>query len=181
MQPNIYNTEKNVFIERTRLQQKLLKVGAVLPFAECDLFLEVLEAILKHLGRNGSNFHSNPVFQFLYRTHRYSKNTILKMTTQEVVWGTEVWTPRWPDACGNDAGTEKGAQKLEHFSCGVCRLPILLKPAVLLFHFQHDNKLGYDIAVHLSRNSGHKKIGPMIRFWEMPHQTTSFSKWRLIS
>ncbi len=130
---------------------------AVLPFTQRDPFLEVLEDISKYLERNGVNFCGNPVFQFLYRIHRHSKNTILKMTSQEVVWGTEVWTPRSPDAHDNDAVVEKGAQKLECLSCGVCRRPILLKPAVPLFHLQQGNKLDYDIVVHLSRNNGCKK------------------------
>ncbi len=67
-----------------------------------------------------------------------------------------VWTP-WPDVHGNDAVAEKSAQKLECLSCGVCWHPILLKPAVPLFHLLQGNKLSYDIAVHLSRNSGRKK------------------------
>ncbi len=117
-------------------------VRAVLPFTQRNPFLEVSKDISKHLRRNGANFRGNSVFQFLYRIHRRSKNAILEMTLQEVVWGTEVWTPRWPDACRNDVITEKGAQKLKHLSCGVCQCRILLKPAVPLFQLQQSNKLG---------------------------------------
>ncbi len=117
-----------------------------MPFTQCGPFLEVLEDISKHLGHNGANFFGNLVFQFLYKIHQRSKNAILKITPKEIVRGTEVWTPLWPDVRGIDAIDEKGARRLESLGCGVYRCPILLKPAVSLFRLQQGNKLGYKIA-----------------------------------
>ncbi len=89
MQPNIYNTEKNAFSERTRLQ-KLLKVGAVLPFTQRDPFLEVSEGISKHLGCNGAISVVIRSFSCSTDSTGVRKTQFLKITPQEVVWETKV-------------------------------------------------------------------------------------------
>ncbi len=136
---------------------KIVESGSHVALYTTRSFSRILEDFSKCLGGNSTNFLCNPVFQFLYRIHQRSKNTVLKMTPQKVVWRTEFWTPQWPDACGNDTITEKVVQKLECLSWDTCRRRILLKP-------RYTSAIIGDVKV----------IGPMIRlpnkevFWMEP-------------
>ncbi len=88
------------------------------------------------------------------------KNTNLEITPKEKVWRTKVWTLRRSDAFGNHAVTEKYLLELKHLASGACRCTILLKLTVLLVHLQNGDKLGDDVPIQVSHNSGCKKNRP---------------------
>ncbi len=62
MQPKIYKIEKKL-LYWINILQKLLEMGTMLPFTQCNPLLEISEYVPKHIGHNGVNFRGNTIFQ----------------------------------------------------------------------------------------------------------------------